>query len=112
MHIRIHECVYYMYTCASEMKDTLSTVPAPRLRGLRSAEPLIRGRGICVHLFAIMVGPGHYSLSTHICLCNILCRIVGAFASEGKALLVVTSDIHIFPPGHIYIYIYIYMIHT
>ena len=35
--------------------------------------------GICVHLFAVMVGPGNYSRYVHTCVCNILCRIVSAY---------------------------------
>ena len=35
--------------------------------------------GICVHLFAVMVGPGNLFLYVHTCVCNILCRIVSAY---------------------------------
>ena len=34
--------------------------------------------GVCVHLFAVMVGPGNLFLYVHTCVCNILCRIVSA----------------------------------
>ena len=34
---------------------------------------------ICVHLFAVMVGPGSLFLYVHTCLSNILCRIVSAY---------------------------------
>ena len=35
--------------------------------------------GICVQLFAVMVGPGNLFLYVHTCVCNILCRIVSAY---------------------------------
>ena len=35
--------------------------------------------GICMHLFAVMVGPGNLFLYVHTCVCNILCRIVSAY---------------------------------
>ena len=59
-------------------------------RGTRSSmQNMFRLRlGICVHLFAVMVGPGNLFLYVHTCVCNILCRIVSAC--------------------RIYIYIYIY----
>ena len=35
--------------------------------------------GFCVHVFAVMVGPGNFSLYVHTCVCNILCRILSAY---------------------------------
>ena len=56
---------------------------------------------ICVHLFAVMVGPGIYSLYAHTSLCNILCRIPSAYR-----MLYIYIYTHI---DIIYIYIYTHM---
>ena len=60
---------------------------------------------IVVHLFAVMVGPGNYSLHVHTCMCNILCRTLSAYRLSFLRLDV-SNMLNMCM--HIYIYIYIH----
>ena len=70
--------------------------------------------GICVHLFAVMVGPGNLFLYVHTCVCNILCRIVSAYRiyiyTHIYTYKCMYVYIYIYIHTHVYIYIYIYII--